>query len=84
MNTGETVWKERLGGNLWGSMLLAGDHLYVSNTQGDVFVLAASPKFELIAKNGMGEHIKAAIAPSDGQLFIRTYENLYCLGERQH
>ena len=67
VKTGETVWKERLGGNLWGSILLAGNRMYVSNTQGEVFVLAASPKFELIAKNAMNEHIKAAIAPSDGQ-----------------
>ncbi len=81
--TGETVWRERLGGNLWGSILLAGGKLYVSNTQGDVFVLAASPKFQLLAKNPMAEHIKAALAPSDGQLFIRTYENLYCIGTRQ-
>jgi outer membrane protein assembly factor BamB len=80
--TGKTVWKERLGGDLWGSMLLAGDRLYVSNTQGKIFVLAASPKFERIAENDMGEHTKAALAPSDGQLFIRTYENLYCVGQR--
>jgi outer membrane protein assembly factor BamB len=83
VNTGETVWKERLGGDLWGSILLAGDRMYVSNKQGEVFVLAARSKFELIAKNAMDEHIKAAIAPSDGQLFIRTYENLYCVGQRQ-
>lgn len=83
IETGKTVWKERLGGNLWGSILLAGDRLYVSNTQGEVFVLAASPEFTLIAQNPMNEHIKAAIAPSDGQLFIRTYENLYCIGPRQ-
>ena len=62
--------------------MLAGDRLYVSNTQGEVFVMAASPKFELISKNEMKEHIKAAVAPSDGQLFIRTYENLYCIGKR--
>ncbi len=83
VKTGKTVWKERLGGNLWGSVLLAGDRLYVSNTQGDIFILAASPKFRLIGKNSMGEHIKASLAPSDSQLFIRTYKNLYCVGERR-
>lgn len=83
VKTGRTVWKERLGGNLWGSMVLAGDRLYVSNTEGEVFVLAAAPDYKLIAKNAMAEHIKAAIAPSDGQLFIRTYENLYCIGQRR-
>jgi outer membrane protein assembly factor BamB len=81
--TGKTIWKERLGGDLWGSMLLAGDKLYVSNTQGKIFVVAASPKFQRIAESDMSEHVKAALAPSDGQLFIRTYENLYCVGQRQ-
>lgn len=80
VSTGKTIWKERLGGNLWGSMLLARDRLYVNNTQGDIFVIAASPKFELIAKNEMGEPMKAALAPSDGQLFIRTHKHLYCVG----
>ena len=81
--TGETVWKERLEGNLWGSMLLAGDRLYVSNTEGDIFIMAASPEYRLIARNAMQEHIKASLAPSDGQLFIRTYKNLYCVGTRR-
>ncbi len=63
-------------------MLLADGKLYVNNQQGEFFVLDPSPKFKLIAKNTMGEHIKAAAAPSDGQLFLRTYKNLYCVGER--
>jgi outer membrane protein assembly factor BamB len=83
VKTGITVWKERLGGDLWGSILLARDRLYVSNMQGEIFVLAASPQFQLIAKNDIGEHTKAALAPSDGQLFIRTYKNLYCVGQRE-
>lgn len=83
LKTGETVWKERLGGDLWGSMLLAGERLYTTNTQGEVFVIAAKPEFELIAKNDMGEPMKAALAPSDGQLFVRTYKNLFCIGERR-
>ncbi len=81
--TAHVVWKQRLGGTLWGSMLLAAGRLYVSNKQGEIFVIDASPEFRLIAKNEMKEHMKAALAPSDGQLFIRTYENLYCIGERR-
>ena len=83
MATGNTVWKERLGGNLWGSVLCAGNRLYVANTEGKIFVMAAAPEFELLATNDLAEHIKAAIAPSDGQLFIRTYEHLYCIGRRR-
>ncbi len=78
--TGELVWKERLGGNLWGSILLGDGKLYASNHEGDTFVLKAGPKFKLLAKNTISEPTYAALAPSDGQLFLRTYNNLYCIG----
>lgn len=77
--TGESVWKERLGGDLWGSMLLAGDRLYVSNLEGDTFVLRATKKFEVLAKNSIGEPTYAPLAPSNGQLLLRTHQHLYCI-----
>ena len=79
--TGEIVWKERLGGDLWGSLLLAGDRLYVSNLEGDMFVLRAGKKFEVLAKNSIGEPTYAPLAPSNGELFLRTHQHLYCIGE---
>ncbi len=79
--SGKVVWAERLGGTLWGTMLAADGRLYVSNKEGDIFVLAASPTFQLLARNRMAEHMKAAVAPSDGQLFVRTYKALYCIGK---
>ena len=80
--SGKVVWAQRLGGTLWGTMLAADGRLYVSNKEGDIFVLAASPTFQLLARNRMAEHMKAAVAPSDGQLFVRTYKTLYCIGKR--
>jgi outer membrane protein assembly factor BamB len=80
---GERVWKERLAGKLWGSMLLADGRLHVSNLEGQTFVLAASPKFELIAKNDIGEPTYSALAVSNGELFLRTYENLYCIAKHK-
>jgi outer membrane protein assembly factor BamB len=77
--TGEPVWKERLAGNLWGSMLLADDKLYVTNLEGTTFVLAAGPKFEVLARNEIKEPSYAAPAVSGGEIFLRTYENLYCI-----
>lgn len=81
--TGKEIWAERLGGTLWGTMLLAAKRLYVTNKEGDVFVLNASPKFKLLARNRMGEHMKATVAPSDGQVFVRTYQTIYCIGQRR-
>ena len=43
-------------------MLLADDKLYVSNLEGDTFVLRAGRKFELLATNRVGESTYAALA----------------------
>lgn len=79
--TGEPLWKERLDGNLWGSILVADGKLYVSNLEGETFVLAAGPKFKLLARNKIAEPTYAALAVSDGEIFVRTYQHLYCIGK---
>jgi outer membrane protein assembly factor BamB len=81
--TGKPVWKERLGGKLWGSLLWADGRLYASNLEGQTFVLAAGPKFQRIATNDLGEPTYAALAASDGQLFLRTWKHLYCLAKQE-
>jgi outer membrane protein assembly factor BamB len=85
LNTGKLVWEERLKGqgpknDSWSSMVLSGDRLYVVNQSGDTFVLKASPKFELLASNPLGETTISSLAVSDGEIFIRTYKALWCIG----
>lgn len=77
--TGEPIWKERVDGNLWGSMLSADGKLYVTSLEGETFVLAAGGKFELLARNKIGEPIYAAPAVSNGEIFLRSYQHLYCI-----
>ena len=83
LKTGTRLWEERLQGpssrnSSWSSMLLAGDRIYVPNQAGDVFVLKASPKFELLATNSVKEPSNASLAPADGALFFRTDKSLWC------
>jgi len=87
LKTGQTVWDERLTGpgaknSSWSSPVLAGDRLYVPNQNGDVFVLRAGLKFECLATNSIGgEPMNASLAVSDGALFLRTHQNLWCIAE---
>jgi hypothetical protein len=47
----------------------------------DVFVLRARPKFECVATNSIGgEPMNASLAISDGNIFIRTDKQLWCIG----
>jgi len=87
LKDGKTVWRHRLEGtggtgSSWSSMLLAGDKVYVPNQSGDVFVLRAGPKFDLLATNSIGEPTNASLAASDGQLFLRSDTALWCFGAR--
>jgi outer membrane protein assembly factor BamB len=83
------VWEKRLSGvnaknDSWSSMILSGDKIYVLNQSGDTLVLRASPKFELIGANSLGNELtNSTLAVSDGEFFIRTHENLWCIGEGQ-
>jgi outer membrane protein assembly factor BamB len=83
LKTGNTIWEERLKGpgargSSWSSMILAGDKIYVPNQAGDVFVLRASPKFEVLATNSVGEPTNASLAASNDELFLRTDKGLWC------
>lgn len=77
--SGESLWKERVDGNLWGSMLLADGRIYVTNLEGETFVLKAGPAFELLARNKLNDTIYAAPAVYNGEIFLRGYKHLYCI-----
>ena len=60
--------------------------IYVMNFRGDVFVLGAGDKFEILGTASLGDEgdntTRASIAISQGQLFIRTNGKLYCIGDK--
>jgi outer membrane protein assembly factor BamB len=88
LKTGEMVWEERLRGKSatgqnWSSVMLSGDKCYTINQGGDCFVFRASPKFEVLSVNALGEPSNSSIVPSNGDLFIRTHQALWCIAEKR-
>ncbi|WP_417382100.1 PQQ-binding-like beta-propeller repeat protein [Gimesia sp.] len=81
--TGEIVWQERSGGAAcWGSMVLADKHLYVTDQNGTTHVFQPSTTgLEKVAENPLKERSNSTPAFSDGQVFIRTFQHLYCIGK---
>lgn len=84
---GETVYQERLEprpDKFWSSGVLAGGNLYFVSQHNGTYVVAAKPKFELVAHNVLADddsRTNASPAISDGQIFLRTDKNLYCIGK---
>jgi outer membrane protein assembly factor BamB len=84
VKTGEKVYGEQRlkPGTYSGSPVLADGRLYVTNEDGLTSVFKAGPAFEVVAENDLQDHTLSSPAVSDGQIFIRTAQHLYCIGER--
>jgi outer membrane protein assembly factor BamB len=87
LKTGTDLWKdeERLKGLTWGSMVHAEGRIYLLMRNCDTIVLAAKPKFEILATNvlGTGENTNSSVVISNGQIFLRTFKNLWCIEEKR-
>jgi outer membrane protein assembly factor BamB len=82
--TGERVYQDRIGGKggaYSASPVAADGKLYFPSEDGEIYVVKAGPKYELLATNPMGELIMATPAISDGMIFVRTLRSLYCIGD---
>lgn len=91
-DSGEEVWKGRLGGTFSASPVLVGDLLYATNEAGQTFIFKATPEaFTLVAENRLGDEVLATPAICGGRIYQRAAtmekgqrrEYLYCLGERE-
>lgn len=80
--TGKVIWSQRTNGaSWWGSLVYAGGLLYGTDQDGTTLVFKPNAeKFEQVASNKLGESCNSTPAISDGQLFIRTFKHLYCIG----
>ncbi|HEV3469466.1 MAG TPA: PQQ-binding-like beta-propeller repeat protein [Pyrinomonadaceae bacterium] len=83
--TGREVYaQQRLRpGTYSASPVLADGRVYATSEDGVTSVFRAGPKFELLAENELGEYCLSSPAVSDGQIFIRTSNHLYCIGARR-
>ena len=68
-------------GDTWSSLFLAAGRIYGINQSAEVFVLAASPDYKLLATNSLREYTNSTVVGSQGDLFIRTHAALWCIGD---
>ena len=79
--TGDIKWTERAS-TYWGSIVSVAGRCYAPGQDGVTLVFKPSPeKFELLAKNSLGEGTNSTPAISDGEFFIRTMKTLHCIGQ---
>lgn len=79
--TGERLYRTRLGGNFSASPVAADGRLYFSSHEGVIHIVKAGREFEEIAKQQMGAPVMATPAISDATLLVRTRDGIYAIGE---
>jgi len=79
--TGTKNWEHDFGEGFYSSPVEADGKLFAADMKGVVHVLKLSAQFEKIADNPTGEKVMSTLAFSDGCVYIRSIENLYCIGK---
>lgn len=81
--TGEIVWlKEQISGSITSSPILIDGKVYAVSEDGNAFVFAAKPTFELLGKSTFGEDVRSTPAVADGRLYYRGKNHLFCIGKK--
>ena len=83
--SGEKKYEARLAGatSAFSASPVANDgKVYIPSEDGQVFVLAAGPKYEVLAMNEMSTPVLATPAISEGRLLLRTQDQLMAIGKK--
>lgn len=82
--TGERIYQERLGGKggaFSASPVASDGKIYLASEDGEIFVVKAGPKYELLATNPVGEVMMATPAISEGLVIVRAHNHVFAFGQ---
>jgi HEAT repeat protein/outer membrane protein assembly factor BamB len=80
--TGAHLWKHETNDPIWGSVLLAGDRLYVGNEGGLMTVLRAGRQKELLAEIEMAAPLYSRPFAVGDALYLATANRLYFIATK--
>lgn len=78
--TGDIRYQERVGGNFFGSPIWVDGRLFCVSTSGEIVVVEASDKFNVLHRYALNELCHTTPAVAGGRMFIRTEKHLWSLG----
>ncbi len=78
--TGEVRFQERVGGNFFGSPVWVDGRLICVSTAGELVVVEASEKFNVLHRHALNEVCHTTPAVALGRLFLHTEKHLFSLG----
>lgn len=81
VETGEMIWEAEFDNSIYSSPVIAEGKVYLIDKQGITHIFRPGDEYIHIADCPLGEGSVCTPAFANGRIFIRGYENLYCIGE---
>ena len=83
LQDGEVMYAERFPAQPYASAVIGDGKIYVVTRDAGTYVLAAKPKYELLAHNKLDDRSTFNASPivANSKLFLRSNRYLYCIGQ---
>jgi outer membrane protein assembly factor BamB len=78
--TGELIYLERIAERFSASPIVSGDLLFFASESGVTYVVRTGERLNVVARNDLGSPILASPAVAEGRIFVRTEQELVCIG----
>jgi outer membrane protein assembly factor BamB len=78
--TGKRSFMQKVADHVSASPVLADGHVYLTDDAGITHVLKACGAYEVVSENRLSDKCSASPAISHRQIFLRTWGNIYCIG----
>lgn len=79
--TGEEIWKERIGGSYSASPVATDEYIYFFSETGESVVIPADGTFRIVAQNKLDDGFMSSPAVVGDALFVRTRRHVYRIGK---
>ena len=77
--TGERVWTQELGSDVWGSTLCADGKVYVGTEAGQLWIMKAGREKEVYSTVSLGAPMYTTPVAANGTLYVATGRHLHAV-----
>jgi len=79
-SNGEMIWEYEADAGFYASPVIAEGKVYFLDMDGVMHILAVDKTLKVIGKPELGERAVSTPAFASGKILLRSYNNLYCIG----
>jgi outer membrane protein assembly factor BamB len=82
VNTGKPFWTHDMLAASWASPLIAGEHVYVSDEDGEITIFPLAEEPEVLAEISMGNSVYSTPIVANGVLYISNKNYLFAITDK--